>query len=113
MTNKFYDVVGYATPTEVPTGSGIWKDIIAEYPYYGEVTENSRRLEQSEMLNSNITAGNSISIVADEYAIEHFFAIRYIRWAGALWTVTTVKVKSPRLILSLGDVYNGPTPSTP
>ena len=109
---KFYDVVGYGNSVESPVGSGVWKDEITEYPYYGEVIDNSRRLEQGESVNKDITTGNSISILADDYAIEHFFAIRYVRWAGALWTVTTVKVKSPRLILSLGSVYNGPTPST-
>ncbi|MCA1806977.1 MAG: hypothetical protein LC687_03870, partial [Actinobacteria bacterium] len=57
----------------------------------------------------DLSVGNSISIVADAYANEHFFAIRYIRWAGTLWTVQNVDVESPRLVLRLGGVYNGPT----
>lgn len=113
MTTKFYDVVGYGQSVENPPDSGVWEDQITEYSYYGDVIRNSRRLEPGENLNPNISVGNSISIVADEYAIEHFFAIRYIRWAGALWTVTNVEVKSPRLVLSLGSVYNGPTLTTP
>jgi hypothetical protein len=66
-------------------------------------------MKDGESVNDDITVANSISVVADEYAFEHFFNIKYIRWAGVLWTVTTVEVQSPRLILSLGSVYNGPT----
>jgi hypothetical protein len=51
--------------------------------------------------------------VADQYANEHFFAIRYVEWAGTLWTVDSVEVQIPRLLLRLGKVYNGPTPAAP
>lgn len=105
---KFYGEIGYGDSVETPTGSGIFVDTITEFSYYGDVIRNSANLRGSEYLNDNITVSNSISIVADEYAIAHIFAIRYIRWAGELWTVTSVEVKSPRLILSLGNVYNGP-----
>jgi hypothetical protein len=105
---KFYGEVGYGSTIETPKNSGVWVDNITEYSYYGDVIRNTRRLENGESLNNDITVGNSISIVADQYASEHFFDIKYVRWAGTLWTVTSVEVKSPRLILSLGSVYNGP-----
>jgi hypothetical protein len=76
--------------------------------YYGEVIRNTRRLTPDEHLNNEISVGNSISIIADEYATKHFFAIKYIRWEGVNWKVTTVEVRPPRLILALGTVYNGP-----
>lgn len=106
---KFYGPIGYGDSKEVPSGSGIWKDVITETYYYGDVIRNTRRMEDGEYLNADLTTGNSISIVADEYANEHFFNIRYVGWAGTNWTVTTVEVQSPRLVLRLGSVYNGPT----
>ena len=106
---RFHGEVGYGETVESPSGSGVWVDQITEFPYTGDVIRNSRRLESGEGLNDDISVGNSISIVADQHAIEHFFKIKYVRWAGVLWTVTTVEVRSPRLILSLGSVYNGPT----
>lgn len=106
---KFYGEIGYGETTEIPPGSGVFDDVITEFPYYGDVIRNTRRLDQGQGLNDDITVMNSISIIADEFAVEHFFAIRYIRWMGVLWTVTTVEVRSPRLILTLGSVYNGPT----
>jgi hypothetical protein len=107
---RFYGEVGYGEAVESPPNSGIWVDQITEFPYFGDVIRNTRVLEQKDNLNEDISVGNSISIVADEQAIDHFFKIKYVRWAGVLWTVTSVEVKNPRLILSLGSVYNGPTP---
>lgn len=111
---KFYGEVGYGAVSETPHGTGVWVDKIVEKVYYGDVTRNSRSMQAGERLHDEITANNTISIVADAYANEHFFNIRYVRWAGALWSVSTVEVQSPRLLLTLGGVYNGPTPeSTP
>lgn len=109
---RFFGEIGYGESVEKPAGSGVYVDHITEREYYGDVIRNTRRLEEGEGLNKDISVGNSISVVADEYANEHFHAIRYIRWAGALWEVTSVEVRAPRLILNLGDVYNGPTPDS-
>lgn len=106
---RFYGAVGYGESLETPSDSGVWIDSVTELLYFGDVIRNTRKLESGETLNDDITVGNSISIVADDYAIKHFFKIKYVRWAGVLWTVTNVEVRSPRLILSLGSVYNGPT----
>lgn len=105
---KFFGDIGYGESVETPTGSGVWKNVITEQAYFGDVITNTRKLEHGESLNDNISVGNSISVVADQYAVEHFFAIQYVRWMDILWKVDKVTVNSPRLILSLGDVYNGP-----
>lgn len=105
---KFYGKVGYGLTVEA--AAGVWQDTITERSYYGDVVRNSRKLDTGEKVNGDITVGNSISILADAYANEHFFAIRYVQWAGTLWIVSDIEVQSPRLILRLGGVYNGPTP---
>lgn len=104
---KFYGVIGYGVPVE--TAPGVWQDSIVERSYFGDVIRNARTLQDDEKINSDLTVGNSISIVADAYANDHFFAIRYIHWAGTLWIVSEIEVQSPRLILRLGGVYHGPT----
>jgi hypothetical protein len=105
---RFFGRVGYGEPVE--TAPGVWEDTMVEYSYYGDVIRNARNLREGENLNPDLSVQNSISIVADAYANEHFFAIRYVEWAGTLWTVSSVEVQSPRLLLRLGEVYNGPTP---
>lgn len=103
---KFYGKVGYGTTAD--KGHGVHDDVITEKSYYGDVVRNSRGLDDAERVNADLTVGNSISIVADPYALNHFFAIRYVEWAGTLWVVSNVDVVSPRLLLRLGGVYNGP-----
>lgn len=105
---KFYGKIGYGLAVE--KRPGVIVDQITERAYYGDVVRNSRGLQEGEKVNFDLTVGNSISIVADDHANEHFFAIRYVEWAGALWTVSDVEVQSPRLLLRLGGVYNGPRP---
>lgn len=107
---RFCGEVGYGASVESPADSGVWVDQIAEYVYFGDVVRNTRMLEQGDKLNDDISVGNSISVVADQYAMDNFHKIRYVRWNGELWKVTTVEIRSPRLILSLGGIYNGPTP---
>jgi hypothetical protein len=108
---KFYGEIGYGESVE--ERPGVWKEHIAEYTYYGDVFTNSRNLEAGTSVNDDISVGNSISIVADAYAREHMFAMRYIKWQGVLWKVVTVTEERPRLLLRLGGVYNGPKPSAP
>lgn len=105
---RFYDVIGYGQSVEDPPGGGVWVDQMIEFAYYGDVIRDTRKLESTENLNDDITVGNSLSLVADEYAVQHIFDMRYAKWAGAYWTVTDVEVRSPRLIVRLGKVYNGP-----
>lgn len=107
---RFFGEVGYGNSVEDPPDSGKWIDHIIEKAYYGDVLRNTRQLMDGDKLNDDITVGNRISIMADLYAVEYFADIKYVRWAGTLWTVTDVEVQSPRLILSIGRVYNGPTP---
>lgn len=104
---KFSGKVGYGQSTK--TGPGVWEDVITERTYFGDVVRNNRLLQQGEQLADDLKANVSISIVADAYGSEHFFAIRYVEWAGVLWKVSNVEVQTPRLILQLGEVYNGPT----
>lgn len=107
---RFFGAVGYQED-QVQTAPGVWEDQITEVQYYGDVLRNSRLLHEGAYLNDDLSVSNSISIVADAYANEHFFAIRYVEWAGTRWTVTNVTVQSPRLLLTLGEVYNGPIPT--
>lgn len=105
---RFYGKVGFGTTVE--TSPGVHEDAIVETAYYGDVTRNSLKFREGESVNNDLSVSNSISIVADAYANDHFFAIRYVEWRGALWTVSEVEFQSPRLLLRLGGVYNGPTP---
>lgn len=102
--DKFYNNVGYAVSEE--TRPGIYEERFIERPYYGEVVRNSRRLQSSENLNDTIRLNTEISIVADPYAFKHYFDIRYAIKDDHKWKVENVEVRSPRLVLTLGGLFN-------
>jgi hypothetical protein len=108
---RFYGEVGYGLTVE--KRPGVHEVVITERKLYGEVVRNARTLAPGENLNENITLSNTLSLMADAFANEHFFAIQYVKWMGVLWSVSEVEVKAPRLIVRLGGVYNGESPRAP
>ena len=105
--SRWYGKVGYVQTIETPENSGVWVETPIEREYTGDLNRNHKRYESSNNLNDNITLQNEISIVCDPYAIENFQYIRYVEIMGSLWKVTSVDVQYPRLVLSVGGVYNG------
>lgn len=101
---KFYGPVGYAELTE--TAPGVWEEKITERFYSGDLIRDTRRLQGSETLNDDINVANEISIVADPFANMNFHRMRYVEYMGAKWKISSVEVKFPRLILTIGGVYN-------
>ena len=101
---KFYGKVGYLETVE--SEPGYWEEKAIERDYYGDVTRNTSRYQHEGQVNDNIVINNILSIVADPYANENFQHIRYVIWLGTKWKVTNVEVQYPRLILTLGGVYN-------
>jgi hypothetical protein len=106
---RFFDNVGYGVQAELV--DGVWSDSITERAYYGEILSTTRYLEQSDKVNDDIRLTQRISIVADAFALENFSRIKYVSWMGVLWSVTSVEIERPRLLLTLGGVYNGPRPT--
>ena len=102
---KFYGAIGYAKTVE--TMPGVWTEQITERDYYGDVIRNSRRLQSSDKVNDDINISNQISILADPYAINNFHSMRYAEFMGTKWKISEVEVQYPRLLLTLGGLYNG------
>lgn len=102
---KFYGKIGYADTVE--TAPGVWEEQIVERAYFGELSRSTRRLQSADQLNDNINIADELSIVADPFAYDHFYSMRYVEYSGAKWKITSVEVRFPRLILQVGGLYNG------
>jgi hypothetical protein len=102
---KYHGMLGYAET--VQTGPGVWEEKIVEKECFGELLKNYVRRESSGGVNDNLNVSNSVSFIADEYAKGHSHQIRYATFMGAKWKITGIDVQHPRLILTLGGVYNG------
>ena len=108
---KWYGKIGYAENVE--TRPGIWEDKITERNYYGDVLQTSPGTQSaSDQVNDDIEVTNRISILADPFANQNFYSMRYLSYMGAVWKIKRVDVQYPRLILTVGGVYNGPQAET-
>lgn len=101
---KFCGMIGYIQTAEIQPG--IWDEQVTERKYFGDVTRNTSRYQSNGTPNDDINISNIVSVVADPYANENFQHIRYVVYMGTKWKVVNVEVQYPRLVLTLGGVYN-------
>lgn len=102
---KYCGKIGFVETVEIRPG--VWEEQIVEHTYYGDLTRNTSRYQASVGVNDDINISNNISIIADPYANENFHHMRYAEFMGTKWKITNVEVNYPRLILTVGGVYNG------
>ncbi len=103
---KWYGKIGYSETVEVKPG--VEQERITERNHYGDVTRNKRMLQSADQLNDNLNIANEFSIIADPYAKNHFHSMKYLEFMGTRWKISTVDASQyPRLILTVGGVYNG------
>lgn len=94
------------------TAPSVYTEKMTERNYYGDVVEFGRQVGGSDKVNADVTVGNQLSVVCDPYACENLYRMRYATFMGQKWTVTSVKVQYPRLLVSLGGIWNGSTAET-
>lgn len=102
---KYYGKIGYFVSEEVKPG--VWKDNIIEKDVKAELVRVIRNFDNTNKYNPDINVSNQFSIVANPYALSNYQHIRYFKYLGTAWTVKSVEVQYPRLLLNLGGVYNG------
>lgn len=108
---RFYGEVGYGV--QVETRPGIWETEIREATLRGEIDRLAMSTGDDAEVNPGFRVTHALRVLASPEAREHFATIKYVRWAGAVWAVTTVEVLPPRLIIRLGGVYTGKKLSQP
>lgn len=103
---KWHGTVGYIKQERV--SPGVFDSIPIERKYYGNIIRNSRGWSNpSEGTNDNLTLNNQISIIADSFAIDNSGYMKYVEIMGAKWKITNIEIQHPRLILTIGGLYNG------
>ena len=92
---RYCGKLGFADEVE-ETAPSVFTEKMTERTYYGDVLEFGRQMQMGDKVNPDITVGNQLSVLADPFM-------------GQKWQVTGVKVQYPRLILTLGGLWNGST----
>lgn len=107
---KFYDKVGFVRTVEKENSVSVEEAV--EEPYYGDVLRFSSRYASADKLIDDVEISNEISIIADDFAYANAYTMKYVHYLGANWKISSIRIDRPRIILTLGGVYNGPTPDT-
>jgi hypothetical protein len=98
--SKFYGELGFCNTENV--GNGVWKEKITLRKYFGDIERISKRFQNSVVVNEDTQLNFQLSIVADEHITNNYTSIKFIRYRGSDWKVSTMEFNRPRIILVLG-----------
>lgn len=102
--SKWAGKIGFA---ETVIEDDISRTIIVEKNFKGDVLQNNRKWDDSDKINGDFVISNRISVVAKDYMLAHLQYMRYITWHGAKWKINSLSIEYPRVVLTIGDLYNG------
>lgn len=103
---RYHGYIAFAIQQE--TKPGVTKNVVEKKEYSGELSKLRRATTgSSESINDNISISATISIVADAFLNSNLTSILYVEYMGAKWKVSNIDVDPPRLVLTLGGLYNG------
>lgn len=103
--SKWFGTIGYAMSNQ--TAPGVWTDGITEKSYYGDMTSDRYKRQNSSGINDDLILSNVISILADPFAEKNYSHMAYVEIMGTKWKISNVEIQYPRLILTIGGVWNG------
>lgn len=103
---RFFGIIGY-TSAQVETSPGVFENIIVEREHKGDILRDSLRTRSTPALNDDLVLTQKLSIIADAELESIFPSMVYAIVKGTRWKVISVEFQRPRIIVSLGGVYNG------
>lgn len=103
--NKWHGKIGYGITKK--TGPGVFKTEMTFRESNGDILRNTAQSDNSDKVNDDFRISGSISVVADAFINQNFQFIRCAEFMGAFWKVTKADVQYPRIVLTLGGIYNG------
>jgi len=102
---KFAGLVGYATQEE--TVPGVWSPVEKPVMMKGDVISQASSVQNDGKVNSDITLNHRVSLIGDAYAFENYYNLKWIELNGMKWEISSVELRRPRLIVTVGGLYNG------
>ena len=101
---KCSGLIGYALAVE--TRPGVWSEGMTDKPYIGEIVKDNRRIVDQGEVNGSINISNNISIISNRFMLENMAYMRYLTFNNSKWKISSVEIKPPRIIITLGGIYN-------
>lgn len=102
---KFAGLVGYVTQEE--TVPGVWVPVENPKQMRGDVIRQNVNIRDNGKINGDVSLQHRVSVIGDAYAFDNYYNIKWIMLDGMKWEVTSIEVRRPRIIVSIGGLYNG------
>ena len=109
---QYSGMLGYVMPAKEDP-PGIWKpSAVVEKLGRGDLIGQTINNEDVGGLSDGITINNQLSIIMDPFVNKNLESLKYVILYGTRWEIKSMTINRPRVILTLGGVYNGEYPST-
>lgn len=102
---KYAGLVGYVT--ELETKPGVWSPSESSKRMRGDIIRQSSSNQNDDKVNSDISLNHRVSLVGDAYAFGNYYNIKWIEIDDAKWEASSVEIQRPRIIVTLGGLWNG------
>lgn len=105
---KYSGIIGYVITYEDPEAPSVYRTKFVKRKAKGDVLDLSTRWQKDkDSTNDDIVLSKKISIIMDPFVAKNFSYIRYVTYMGVKWRVESATPQYPRIVLTLGGVYNG------
>ena len=105
---RYSGKLGMSQQTEVRPG--IYEDVITEVPVLGTVNQVTSVLDGGDRVLPDYSTTTNIEVPARSVGERDNSDIRYITYKGKRWQIASIVEQPPKIVIYIGEVYNGPTP---
>lgn len=103
---KYSGTIGFFVTSE--TVPGVWKQTIVDRQYRGDELNCTYRWDSEQSTpNDSMRISNRISVISDSFLINNIPAMKYITYKGFQYKIASVETVGPRLIITLGGIFDG------
>lgn len=108
---KYSGKLGLVYP-DAETAPGIWApEKVEEVSVKGDTLNLSKSYSpSSQSINDDLTLSKRVSIIASSDLIADTASMRYLTYLGQRWKIVEIDFQRPRLIFTLGGIWNGRIP---
>lgn len=101
---KFSGLVGYGQQVEIEPG--VWDTDDKVVMMRGDLIRQNADIKTSGV-NDEISLGHRVSLIGNAFAFDNYFNMKWIIVYGQKWKIASVEIQRPRIIVSLGGLWNG------
>lgn len=108
---KYKGLVGFVSQGE--TVPGVWSPIENPKMMKGDVISlsssngNGSRIADTGKVNDDVSLNHRVSLMGDTYAFDNYLKMKWIQIGNTKFEINSVEIRRPRLIVSIGGVWNG------